>query len=76
MLAMWRQCSTSREHVVQAGETLRDIAAQEKVDLGSLIDFNALDDPQLIRIGQVVLVPAAPNGQTVASSNQAATNPA
>src|SRR5438094_10450514 len=48
------------EHVVKAGETLRDIAAQEKVDLGSLIDFNELDDPELIRVGQVVLVPAPP----------------
>jgi peptidoglycan endopeptidase LytE len=43
--------------VVTAGETLRDIALQEKVDLGSLVDFNQLDDPELIHVGQVVLVP-------------------
>ena len=61
-----------REHVVQAGETLSDIAAQEKVDLGSLVDFNALEDPALIHIGQVVMVPAAPDGQTAAPRTSAA----
>jgi cell wall-associated NlpC family hydrolase len=49
----------AKEHTVASGETLRDIAAAEKVDLGSLIDFNQLDDPELIRVGQVLLLPLA-----------------
>jgi cell wall-associated NlpC family hydrolase len=60
------------EHEVKAGETLRDIAAQEKVDLGSLIDFNSLDDPELIRVGQVLMVPTPPNLQAATSSAAAA----
>src|SRR2546429_177837 len=55
-----------KEHVVSAGETLRDIALQEKVDLGSLVDFNQLDDPELIRVGQVVLVPVPATQPTAA----------
>ena len=47
-----------RARVVE-GETLRDIAAREKVDLGSLVDFNEIEDPELIRVGQVVCGPGA-----------------
>ena len=64
-----------REHVVAAGETLRDIAAQEKVDLGSLVDFNSLDDPELIHVGQVVQVPSAPNLQAATSATAASSPP-
>jgi cell wall-associated NlpC family hydrolase len=69
----------AKEHVVVAGETLRDIAAAEKVDLGSLIDFNTqLEDPALIRVGQIVLLPIAAGGQTAAAApatQPAAANP-
>jgi cell wall-associated NlpC family hydrolase len=58
---------------VQADERLRDIAAQEKVDLGALIDFNNIDDPELIHPGQVVMIP--PAGQQAASISQPAAVP-
>ena len=61
----------AKEHVVTDGETLRDIAASEKVDLGSLIDFNQIDDPSLIRVGQALLLPrAAPSSRAAPPSRR------
>jgi peptidoglycan endopeptidase LytE len=65
--------SPARQHIVRVGETLKDIAAQEKVDLGALIDFNALDDPEVIRVGQVVRVPPSPNATAPAEQTLPAT---
>ncbi|MBV9578212.1 MAG: LysM peptidoglycan-binding domain-containing protein [Chloroflexi bacterium] len=62
----------TREHVVAGGETLRDIASAEKVDLGSLIDANQLDDPALIHVGQVLLLPTGAS-QTAAKPTVAGT---
>jgi LysM repeat protein len=46
-------------YYVQDGDTIETIAADFGVDLGTLIDLNGLDDPDLLEIGQRLLIPAA-----------------
>ena len=45
-------------YVVEAGDTLSEIAAALGVDLEALISANAIEDPDLIFPGQTLLVPA------------------
>src|SRR5439155_12882959 len=45
------------EYAVQPAETLADIAWKYQVDLGLLLDYNDLDDPDVIRVGAKVVVP-------------------
>jgi cell wall-associated NlpC family hydrolase len=54
-------------HTIQAGETLRDIAAQEHVNLTALIDLNTIDDPALVHVGQVLTLPDGSGMQVAAS---------
>jgi cell wall-associated NlpC family hydrolase len=54
---------TGREHEVQSGETLADIARLYEVDLGPILDFNDLADPDVIRAGMRLVVPGAKKPQ-------------
>ena len=54
-------------YTVAAGDTLGAIAAQLGVSLDALTSANAIDDPNRIRVGQVLLVPNADGALPVAS---------
>ncbi len=45
------------EHVVQAGETLSQIAARYRTSVSALLKANALQDGNAIRVGQKLVVP-------------------
>jgi len=49
--------ASTMQHVVKAGESLSTIAAQYGVSVQSLININALTNPSLIRVGQVLVIP-------------------
>lgn len=54
------EISTSpASHVVAAGDSLGAIASQYNVPLDQLVEHNAIDDPNLIRVGQVIELPGA-----------------
>jgi cell wall-associated NlpC family hydrolase len=57
-------------HTVQEGQTLSQIAAQAKIDLGQLVDANGLADPALIRVGQVIRIPASGSQRAASVSAQ------
>jgi LysM repeat protein len=44
-------------YTVQPGDTLAEIAARAGVGLATLVAANAIDDPDLIRVGQEILFP-------------------
>src|ERR1700730_9777963 len=44
-------------HVVQAGETLSDIASSVGVDSATLVALNSLDDANVLSIGQSIRLP-------------------
>lgn len=44
-------------HLVEAGDTLSEIAAARNVDLNALTSLNRLDDPSTIRPGQRLMIP-------------------
>ncbi len=50
--------SPTSEYVVQAGDTLRSIAERFGTTIDSLMEANDIEDPDLIRTGSVLLVPA------------------
>lgn len=47
----------SQDYTVERGDTLRDIAIEHGVSLSDLIKANNLDNPDLIRPGQVLVIP-------------------
>ena len=49
----------SADYVVQGGDTLNQIAAELGVGKAELIAINGIADPDLIRIGQVLLIPGS-----------------
>jgi LysM repeat protein/uncharacterized protein YvpB len=49
---------------VESGDTIEGIAAMFGVDLQTLIDLNELENPDLLQIGQRILIPAAIDGDT------------
>ena len=49
--------SAAEEYVVQAGDTLRTIAEQFGTTIDSLVEANEIDNADLIRTGQVLLIP-------------------
>ena len=51
--------SPTDEYIVQAGDTLRSIAERFGTTVDSLIEANDIDDPNLIRTGSVLLIPAS-----------------
>jgi LysM repeat protein len=53
-----------REYVVQPGDTLTSIAAANGVSVQSLLTANRINDPNIIGVGQVILLPGLPDKQT------------
>jgi LysM repeat protein len=49
------------EYTVQAGDTLWGISIRLKVDYEDLLDFNKIDDPNKLQIGQVLKIPPRPS---------------
>jgi LysM repeat protein len=47
----------SGEYTVQRGDTLTEIAGDHDVSVSDLIEANDLHDPDLIRVGQVLVIP-------------------
>jgi len=52
-----RGLTASEIHIVQRGETLSAISRQYGVSLDALIRANALSDPDLLDVGQEILIP-------------------
>lgn len=46
------------EYIVQAGDTLGDIAQRYGISLQSLLDANNITDPNLLEVGMVLVIPA------------------
>jgi LysM repeat protein len=59
--------AASADYTVQRGDTLNQIAAELGVSKADLIALNGIPDPDLIRVGQVLVVP----GQTAAAATPA-----
>jgi LysM repeat protein len=59
----------ARNHTVSSGETLAGIARRYGVSVGAIVTANRVSNPNLIRIGQVLAVPASTgaSGATPAS---------
>lgn len=55
-----------REYVVQPGDTLSGIASAHNVPLAALIEENALVNPDVLMVGQVVRIPTLVLGTTPA----------
>ena len=51
--------AATRSHTVASGETLAGIARRYGVTVGALVAANRISNPNLIRIGQALTVPAA-----------------
>jgi uncharacterized protein YcbK (DUF882 family) len=73
-----RRAGEARTHVVESGETLTQIAGQYGVTAEELQQANELDDPDRIRAGQTLSIPAAAAEPAPrrAASERAATEPA
>jgi LysM repeat protein len=56
--------SGGREYVVKAGDTLTAIAAANGVTVQSLLTANQINDPNIISVGQIILLPGLPDKQT------------
>ncbi len=50
---------SAAEHVVAEGETLGEIARQHGVTMRAIEDANAIDDPDVLRVGQALRIPPA-----------------
>jgi len=61
-------------HVVASGETLYAIAIRYGVTIQSIVEANQLDDPNLIQVGQRLVIPA-PSAVSVASPTPTAQKP-
>jgi len=49
--------SITRRHTVQTGETLASIAEKYGVSVQAIADLNGIVDPNLIEVGQELLIP-------------------
>lgn len=47
----------SRQHRIERGETLSLIAARYQVSVSSLMQYNGLNDPGMVKVGQVLRIP-------------------
>lgn len=54
-------------HVVQSGETLRQVASRYSVPANTLVTLNQLPDPNRLVIGQSLVIPAAETSHVVIS---------
>jgi murein DD-endopeptidase MepM/ murein hydrolase activator NlpD len=55
----------SLDYTVERGDTLTEIAREQGVSLADLIDANNLSNPDLIRPGQVLVIPGSGGGDIV-----------
>ncbi|MGB1288418.1 MAG: LysM peptidoglycan-binding domain-containing protein, partial [Aggregatilineales bacterium] len=53
------------EHVVRAGDTLFEIASQYGISSDALLSTNNLTNPDLLSVGQVLILPDTPTEQSV-----------
>ncbi len=54
----------NEQYVVQAGDTLGSIAARYGISLQQLMDANGMSDPNLLSVGQTLVIPAPEPGST------------
>ena len=57
--------SEIQEYRVQAGDSLNAIAARFSVSVSRLQEFNNISNPNMIRVGQLIRIPASDSGPTV-----------
>ncbi len=50
----------NKEHIVESGETLSQIAQKYNLTYQELIDYNNIADPNNINVGQVIKIPNSP----------------
>ncbi len=50
------------EYTVQAGDTLFGICKRLGVDYEDMVDLNKIEDPNKLKIGQVLKIPSRPSG--------------
>jgi LysM repeat protein len=60
---------TTRAYVVEPGDTLASIALEAGVNLNALISLNGIQDPNLVRVGQKLLIPGPPSGTVAAGAS-------
>lgn len=53
------------KHIVKRGETLTSIAQDFRIPVQSLIQANKNINPNLIYIGQIILIPGLPNAEQI-----------
>jgi len=53
-----------REYTVQAGDTLSGIATTYNVSLQALINLNGISNPNLLEVGQILILPSPPTTST------------
>ncbi len=58
----------TRSHTVARGETLGSIAGRFGVSVGSIVSANSISNPNVVRVGQALTIPAAGSGSTGGSS--------
>jgi murein DD-endopeptidase MepM/ murein hydrolase activator NlpD len=56
--------ASAREYVVQPGDTLSGIAFAYNTSIEALLQLNALLDPNVLEVGQTIILPAPPANQT------------
>lgn len=61
----------SAAYTVRSGDTLSELASRHGVSVDSLVEANAIDDPNFIVVGQVLTIP----GQTAGAAAPAAAAP-
>lgn len=72
LLATNASADSGSTHVVRAGETLNIIARQHGVSAAALARANGIRNPNLIRIGQRLVIPSGGTKPTTASAGGAA----
>lgn len=64
LLAPTMLWAANDKHVVQAGETLSQIAVEYDVTIAALLQANGLIDANLVKVGQALVIPSASNAST------------
>lgn len=59
--------SGGSSYTVRSGDTLGSIAARAGTSIATLVSLNAIRNPNLVRVGQVLTLPAAAGGGTPAA---------
>ncbi len=71
--SLWSPVSSAQEsansYTVVAGDSLSSIAQQVNVSVDALAQFNQIEDPSIIRVGQVLLIPSAEQVEALATQS-------